>query len=57
MQPEPGTVTQASPLLVKLDSSATAVPALRLSSYTPVVADRVAVVRLSSRLLVLGVVL
>jgi hypothetical protein len=57
MQSEPGTVTQASPLLVRLDSSATAVPALRVSSYTPVVADRVAVVRLSSRLLVLGAVL
>jgi hypothetical protein len=57
MQPEPGTVTQASPLLVKLDSSATAVPALRLSSYSPVVADRVVVVRLSSRLVVLGAVL
>ena len=54
---EPGTVTQASPLLVQLDSSATAVPALRLSSYSPVVADRVAVVRLGARLLTLGKVL
>ena len=54
---EPGTVTSASPLLVKLDSSATAVPALRLSSYTPVVADRVAVVRMGTRLLTLGKVL
>lgn len=54
---EPGTVTQASPLLVQLDSSATAVPALRLSSYSPVVADRVAVVQMGSRLVVLGKVI
>ena len=51
---EPGTVSQASPLLVLLDSSDTAVPALRLASYTPVGDDRVAVDRLGSSLLVLG---
>lgn len=51
---EPATVTQASPLLVRLDSSATATPALRLTSYTAVLADRVAVVRFGSQLLVLG---
>lgn len=51
---EPATVTQASPLLVRLNSSATATPALRLASYTPVVSDWVAVVRLGSQLLVLG---
>lgn len=51
---EPGTITQASPLLVRLDSSTTAVPALLLTSYTAVVADRVVVVRFGSQLLVLG---
>lgn len=51
---EPGTVTQASPLLVRLDSSATAMPALRLTSYTAVVNDRVSVDRQGSQLLVLG---
>jgi len=51
---EPATVTQASPLFVRLDLSATAVPALRLTSYTATLSDRVAVVRFGSQLLVLG---
>ena len=51
---EPATVTQASPLLVQLDSSLSPVPALYLTSYTPTLADRVAVVPLGTRLLVLG---
>jgi len=54
---EPASVTQASPLLVLLDSSDTAVPALRLASYTPALSDRVAVIRQGSSLLVLGKVL
>ena len=40
----PAVVTQASPLLVQLFGSVTAVPALCLSSYTPVLADQVSVV-------------
>ena len=65
---EPGTISQLSPLLVRLDSSTTGVPALTLTSYgmpvvtpppaltftAPVVGDRVAVVRFGSRLLILG---
>ena len=51
---DPGTVTQASPLKVKLDTSATSVPALRLASYTPVLNDRVSVDVQSTQLLVLG---
>jgi hypothetical protein len=51
---EPATVTQASPLLVLLDSSSTAVPALHLASYTPVVADRVSVFRQGSQVIVAG---
>lgn len=51
---EPGTVTQVSPLRVQLDSSATSAPALHLAWYTPVVADRVAVDRQGSQILVLG---
>jgi hypothetical protein len=51
---EPATVTQASPLLVRLDSSATSVPALHLAAYTPVLADRVSVLRQGSQLVVLG---
>ncbi len=48
------TVTATSPLTVTLDGSATAVPAVVLSSYTATLSDRVAVVRLGSSLLVLG---
>jgi microcystin-dependent protein len=51
---EPATVTQASPLLVHLDSSASAVPALCLGSYTPVLADRVSVDQQGSQVVVLG---
>ena len=51
---EPATITSTAPLLARLDSSATAVPALRLASYTPVVADRVSVDRQGSQLLILG---
>jgi len=49
--------TPASPLTVRLDSSATAVPARTLASYTPVAADRVLVVRTNAGLVVLGKVL
>jgi hypothetical protein len=48
------TVTTASPLTVTLDSSDTAVPAAHLAAYTPVAADRVAVVSLGHGQLVLG---
>ena len=51
------TVTQASPLLVRLDGSTSAVPSLRVSAYTPVLADRVAVDRIGSQILVLGKVI
>ena len=51
---EPATVTQVSPLMVQLDSSRTPTPALHLASYSPVVADRVAVDRQGSQLLTLG---
>ena len=51
---EPATVTQVSPLLVQLDSSDTAAPALHLDAHTPVLADRVSVVQQGSQLLVLG---
>ena len=51
---EPGTVTQASPLLVRLDTSATPMPSVRLASYAPVVGDRVSVDRQGSQLLTLG---
>ena len=54
MDSEPGTVTSASPLEVQLDSSDTATPALRLASYTPVLADRVAVIVQGGQSLVLG---
>ena len=54
---EPATVTSASPLEIKFEAATQATPALRLSSYSPVVADRVAVVRLGARLLTLGKVL
>lgn len=54
MSAEPGTVTQASPLLVKLDTSSTSFPALHLAAYTPVLADRVAVVHCGSQALCLG---
>jgi hypothetical protein len=50
-------VTTTSPLTVTIDSSSTAVPALRLAAYTPVVADRVAVIRQGSQLLILGKVI
>ena len=52
---EPATVTQATPtLLVRLDSSATAVPALHFAAYTPVVGDRVSVLRQGSQVVVVG---
>ena len=51
---EPGTVTQESPLLVRLDASDSATPALRLDPYIPTEFDRVAVIRQGSQLLVLG---
>jgi len=54
MAPQPATVETVSPLTVTLDSSDTAVPAQRLSSYAPVLGDRVAAVRLGGQLLVLG---
>jgi len=57
MTSEPGTVTSASPLRVQLDSSDTDDPALTLSSYTPTLTDRVAVIVQGGQLLVLGRVL
>jgi len=54
---EPATVTQVSPLLVQLDTSATATPSLRLASYTPVLSDRVSVTYQGSQLLTLGKVI
>jgi hypothetical protein len=54
MNAQPGTVTSIVPLLVQLDSSATAVPSLRLASYTPVIGDRCAVLRLGSQILSIG---
>ena len=54
---EPATVMDDAPLLVRLDASDTATPALRLGAYTPTVGDRVAVIRQGSQLLVLGKVL
>ena len=51
---EPATVTSASPLRVQLDSADTDDPGLHLTSYTPVLADRVSVVVQGSQLLVLG---
>ena len=51
---EPATVTTASPLMVRLDSSATAVPALHFAAYTPVVGDRVSVLRQGSQVVVVG---
>ena len=54
MTSEPGTITSASPVLVQLDSSDTAAPALCLASYTPVLNDRVAVIVQGGQLLVLG---
>jgi Flp pilus assembly protein TadG len=53
-QAEPATVTQASPLLIRLDSSASSVPALHLTSYTPVLNDRVGCLRMGRMALVLG---
>jgi hypothetical protein len=51
---EPATVTQVSPLWVRLDSAPSPTPALRLASYTPVLGDRVSVVRQGSQMNVLG---
>ena len=48
------TVTTTAPLTVTLDSGEEPLPAQRLSSYTPVVSDRVAVVAFGSGLLILG---
>jgi hypothetical protein len=48
------TVTQASPLLVRLDGAATASSATRLASYTPTLSHRVLVVQLGTGLVVLG---
>jgi hypothetical protein len=51
------TVTQASPLLVRVDGSATAVSASVLSradAYAPALNARVLVLRRGSRLIVLG---
>jgi hypothetical protein len=45
---ERGTIATASPLTVRLDSSDTAGPALRLESYTPVNGDRVVVDQIGS---------
>ena len=54
-QGERGTVTQVTPsLLVRLDSSDTATPAVPLGAYVAVVNDRVAVIRLDKQLLALG---
>jgi hypothetical protein len=50
-------IKTTAPLTIQLDSGDTAVPATRLASYTPVAADRVAVVPLGAGLLVLGKVL
>ena len=57
MNPLPGTVVTSSPLQVRLDGSATAVPARRLASYTPIPSERVAVVSFGSEVLILGRVL
>lgn len=50
------TVTVTSPLQVRLDGSATAVPAKVVggSSYAPVVSGRVLVAEVASRLYVIG---
>lgn len=48
------TVTQASPLKVKLDGASTATASQALASYTPAVNDRVVVTRIGSVLLTLG---
>lgn len=53
-QSEPGVVTQASPLLVQLDTSATPVPAYHLTSYTPTLGDRVSTLPQGTMLLCLG---
>lgn len=50
----PGTVTQASPLLVQLPGADTPAPALKDASYTPTVGDQVYVVRFKTGLLVPG---
>lgn len=50
-----GTVTQASPLLVRIDGATKATPALVLASVGALAVDnRVAVAYLGRRLLVLG---
>lgn len=52
--PVPAVVTSTSPLMVQADSSDTAVPAKRLTSYTPVLADHVSVIPQGHQLLILG---
>jgi len=51
---ERATVDSASPLSVVLDSGDNSAPSCALASYTPVVGDRVVVVKLGSQLLILG---
>lgn len=47
---EPGVVSATSPLTVKLDTAPdTDMPAGRLVSYTPAVGDKVAIVKLPGR--------
>lgn len=49
-----GTVTQASPLLVRVGAATTAVPATALATYAPVVDDVVSVLEQDGDRLVLG---
>ena len=50
-------VTAASPLTIRYDSGVKDLPALHLASYSPVVADRVAVIVHQAQILVLGKVI
>lgn len=57
MNPIPGVVVSAAPLTVRVDGSSTEVPARRLASYAAAPGDRVAILPMSSELLVLGRIL
>ena len=50
----PATVSSVSPLTVTLHGSATAVPALCVASYTPVLNDQVSVDQQQSQAIILG---
>lgn len=57
MNPIPGVVVSTAPLTVRVDGSSTEVPARRLASYAAAPGDRVAILPMSSELLVLGRIL